>query len=201
MMTRNSAVVHLPFMALVALGACGHAAGTAPPVPLHKGYTAFDSKPVGQTAASPERPAAAPNKLVPAPPVEAPSPPLVRAPAQRYEPPMPLTIAESPQRSAPTRPPESTRFAVHGVDRSDVLYVRSAPGVKSPVIGEIAPDTSGIIGLAGQQQIGSSTWREIKYGNVRGWVNARFLVDGPDGPDADSTSTARPRAVVPHHRN
>jgi hypothetical protein len=165
-------------------------------VPLHKGYTAFDSAPTSPPAtpstalasppAVPARPALGVNKLVPVPPIqEAPLAPAPPARAQpRYEPPMPLTIAAAAPPPAPPAPrvrsSESPVFTVHGVDRSDVLYVRSAPGAASPVVGEIAPDTSGIVGMAGRQKIGPSTWREVRYGNVRGWVNARFLVEQRD---------------------
>lgn len=122
------------------------------------------------------------NKLLPVPPIQESPPAAPLAKVQpRYEPPMPLTIVEPVTPPAPrARPSENPVFTVHGVDRADVLYVRSAPGSQSPVVGEIAPDTSGILGMAGRQKIGPSTWREVRYGNVRGWVNARFLVEQRD---------------------
>jgi uncharacterized protein YraI len=55
--------------------------------------------------------------------------------------------------------------------------MRAGPSSNDAVVGTIPPDASGVISVGGRRQIGSSVWREVSYGGVRGWVNARFLVE------------------------
>ena len=64
------------------------------------------------------------------------------------------------------------RFAVWGVDPSDVLNVRAEPNAKSEVLGELPPNATGV-SLAGDKDVGS--WRKIECGKISGWVNGRFL--------------------------
>ena len=68
-------------------------------------------------------------------------------------------------------------FSVHRVDSSDVLHVRAEPNPQSTVVGDLAPDASGVVATGGEKQIGPSVWREITFGSIRGWVNGRFLID------------------------
>src|SRR5207247_11296736 len=67
------------------------------------------------------------------------------------------------------------RYSVHGVDNSDTLNMREKPDAKSTVIGELAPDATGIVDLGEERQVGPSSWRKVKCGKLRGWANARFL--------------------------
>ena len=91
----------------------------------------------------------------------------------------------APERSTPVpaappaAPPKSTgpRFVVHGVAPPDLLNMRAGPSSKDEVVGTIPPDASGVVSLGASRQIGPSVWREVSYGGVRGWVNARFLVE------------------------
>jgi uncharacterized protein YraI len=66
---------------------------------------------------------------------------------------------------------------VHGVAPPDVLNMRAGPSSKDVVVGTIPPDASGVIAVGARRQMGPSVWREVSYGGVRGWVNARFLVE------------------------
>lgn len=72
---------------------------------------------------------------------------------------------------------QGQRFVVRGVDQNDVLNVRSEPGPKSPLVGTIPPETKGVLTTGNRRQLGPSVWREVIYGDVRGWVNERFLVE------------------------
>lgn len=72
---------------------------------------------------------------------------------------------------------EGPHYAVRGVDPSDVLYMRAAPGSKSPVVGQIPPQARGVVGTGARQQVGPGVWHEVVYDGVQGWVNARFLVE------------------------
>jgi hypothetical protein len=80
------------------------------------------------------------------------------------------------------------RFAVHGVDPSDTLNVRSAPDAKSDVLGQLLPNTTGVVDLGEQQRVGPSTWRKVRCAALIGWVNERFL--DPQG-DSRGGSTAK----------
>jgi Bacterial SH3 domain len=183
-----------PFFACVGAAglasvACGHQSGTLPP-PTLKGYpssgasTTSAPAPAAQPPAAPPREQVVTAQLAPPPPLHAaaagerapprdqqvePLPPPTQAVyvKRQYEPPMPLAS-------------EGRRFFVRGVDRSDVLNIRAEPGAKSPVIGEIPPETTGIVSTGARRQVGPGIWREVTYRGVRGWVNERFLVEERD---------------------
>lgn len=70
--------------------------------------------------------------------------------------------------------PASQLRQVVEVAEDDVLNVRSGPGVDSPIIGMLAPDT--VVQTTGNEApVGSSQWAEIRTPNGFGWVNERFL--------------------------
>jgi hypothetical protein len=95
-------------------------------------------------------------------------------------PPAPDRPASIPSPPPPTpTPPKATgpRFVVHGVAAPDVLNMRAGPSSKDAVVGTIPPDASGVIAVGRRRQMGPSVWREVSYGGVHGWVNARFLVE------------------------
>ncbi|HEY8923209.1 MAG TPA: hypothetical protein VIU64_02440 [Polyangia bacterium] len=113
-------------------------------------------------------------------------PPALAALAAPGDPPSPRKAPPAP--SPPLGPANphagkaaGPRFAVHGVDASDVLNVRSGPSPKHDLVGTIPADARGIAAVGPRRQIGPSVWREVSYqgmgGWVRGWVNDRFLVE------------------------
>jgi hypothetical protein len=67
------------------------------------------------------------------------------------------------------------RLTVQGVAADDVLNVREAPDKASAVLGGLPPDATGVRGTANRRRVGASTWREVECGQLRGWVNERFL--------------------------
>ena len=67
------------------------------------------------------------------------------------------------------------RLAVQGVAADDVLNVREAPDKGAAVLGGLPPDATGVRGTSNRRRVGASTWREVECGNLRGWVNERFL--------------------------
>jgi hypothetical protein len=67
------------------------------------------------------------------------------------------------------------RFSVHGVDPDDTLNVRVAPDAKSDVLGQLLPNTTGVVAVGEEQKVGTSTWRKVRCGALVGWVNQRFL--------------------------
>jgi hypothetical protein len=151
----------------VALTACHdhthHAAkrkGPPPPV----GITVDDEPPP-----PPPPPAQA---EIPAPP------PRVVAPPPPPPPPRPRAIAKAsppPSLCGGSGHGNHERFAVQGVDSSDVLNVRAAPEAGSAILGDLPPDATGISVIAVKQRSGGSSWQKVECGKLRGWVNGKFL--------------------------
>jgi hypothetical protein len=67
------------------------------------------------------------------------------------------------------------RLSVQGVAADDVLNVREAPDKAAAVLGALPPDATGVRGTQNRRRVGASIWREVECGNLRGWVNERFL--------------------------
>jgi len=71
-------------------------------------------------------------------------------------------------------------FRVTGVKRSDVLNIRErvddqATISQKKILGQIPANSGGVYGSGATLRVGSSRWYEIRYKNVRGWVNGRYL--------------------------
>jgi hypothetical protein len=69
------------------------------------------------------------------------------------------------------------------VASSDTLNVRVSPDARSEVLGQLRPDTTGVVAVGDEQKIGTSIWRKVRCGALVGWVNQRFLdpLAGSDG--------------------
>ena len=52
------------------------------------------------------------------------------------------------------------------------LNVRSGPDSKSPVVGRLKSGTGGIFL---QKCAGDGLWCRIEFGNIRGWINMRYV--------------------------
>lgn len=61
-------------------------------------------------------------------------------------------------------------FRVVGVSKGDLLNVRSEPKASASVVGKIPADATAVVG-AGE----CKAWCRVRYGNVDGWVDRRFL--------------------------
>lgn len=69
-------------------------------------------------------------------------------------------------------------WAVSGVARNDLLNVRTAPGTKSAVIGQLANGDR--VRNLGCRMVAKSRWCRIGLGgdqSMTGWVNGRYLVE------------------------
>jgi hypothetical protein len=66
-------------------------------------------------------------------------------------------------------------FRIVNVASDDTLNVRSGPGVNNPVVGEIPPNGTGIEITGEPVVVDPSPWVPVRYGNLEGWVNLRFL--------------------------
>jgi len=135
-------------------------------------------------AAAPPPPAAAPAREltvessapVPMPPRRASRHLAAAAPAPT---PQPEPARPSADRPAGSRceggSAKGERLSVQGVAADDVLNVREAPDKAAAVLGALPPDATGVRGTPNRRRVGASTWREVECGNLRGWVNERFL--------------------------
>ena len=92
---------------------------------------------------------------------------------------------DAPPADAQTRRSEAT-FAVKGVPAGDVLNIRDQPG-GNQIVGQAPPDARGILALGPRAKSGGGTWAKIRFGDISGWVNVRFL--GPDTLQTASTKT------------
>jgi hypothetical protein len=112
---------------------------------------------------------------------ETPRPP----PRVEEPPPRPAPKPAKPEDASPCGPlGKGPHFAVHRVDPSDTLNVRVAPDPQSDVLGQLLPNTTGVVDLGRQQKVGPATWRKVRCGALIGWVNERFL-------DRQETATAK----------
>ena len=90
-------------------------------------------------------------------------------------------------------------FTVSGVSQTDVLNLRTAPGSASNVVAHIPPGGSAIVLTGKKNNLGRSTWVEVTWQGMTGWVNKRYL--SLSGGSANSTKVAVSRnvAVSNHH--
>lgn len=105
---------------------------------------------------------ATPPDLPEAVPTTAPSPTAV--PSATAVPPTP-TMSANPQAA----------FATIFVEPTDVLNVRSGPGVNFGIVGTVPPTATDVQITGSGQVVAGSTWVPVQRGAVSGWVNSRFL--------------------------
>lgn len=84
-------------------------------------------------------------------------------------------------------------FRVTGVRRSDVLNVRErvddqASISQKKVLGQIPANTTGVLGSGASIMVGSTRWYEVRFKDVRGWVNGRYLEPISSGLDDEFQS-------------
>ena len=68
-------------------------------------------------------------------------------------------------------------YAVFRVYQNDPLNIRSAPGLKTKVVGKVPFDGKEIHYLGEMRQIGQEVWAKIQFGDVIGWVNQNYLYE------------------------
>ncbi|VAW59385.1 hypothetical protein MNBD_GAMMA08-986 [hydrothermal vent metagenome] len=69
----------------------------------------------------------------------------------------------------------ASNYRVVDVHSNDSLNVRSNAAYKSDVVGALKYDAENIILTGEKIQKGKSLWVEIKYKDITGWVNSRYL--------------------------
>lgn len=142
------------------LTACGGAeAPTAVPTLALPTTPPVTNEPLPEPTAVPT---ATPPDLPEAVPTTAPSPTAV--PSATAVPPTP-TMSANPQAA----------FATIFVEPTDVLNVRSGPGVNFGIVGTVPPTATDVQITGSGQVVAGSTWVPVQRGAVSGWVNSRFL--------------------------
>lgn len=156
-----------PFLLLSAvllLAAC--TAGPAEPTPQLVIPTAIVT--VDEVAVQ-----ATPTSVPPAPPTFAPTTEPAAEPTAgptSLPEPQPTTDANLPADDEP-------QYQVAFVTDGDTLNIRSGPGVANDVVGELAPQASGVEIIGPGREVAGSTWVPIAAGSLTGWVNSRFLTE------------------------
>lgn len=117
----------------------------------------------------------------PAEPTAVPATPLSTSPTAT-PPDLPEAVPTDVVPSATAVPPTATTaastqaaFATIFVEPTDVLNVRSGPGVDFGIVGSIPPNATDVQITGSGQVVAGSTWVPVQRGAVTGWVNSRFL--------------------------
>jgi hypothetical protein len=94
---------------------------------------------------------------------------------EAWLPPLPSLVSEPAQQSQSRTTVSSTYRIVHLPRLWPILNVRSGPGTTWGVIAVLGPKERGITLGPWRELNGDTIWQEILSGDIRGWVNARYL--------------------------
>ncbi|WP_020396629.1 COG3650 family protein [Thiolinea disciformis] len=67
-------------------------------------------------------------------------------------------------------------YSVVNLGEESRLNVRVSPGTSSRVVTTIPKQSTGVVGTGKQTQVGQSTWVQVQWRGIQGWVNRRYLV-------------------------
>ncbi len=153
-------------MVLLLAGCGGAAEPTAVPT------LALSTSPPA-TAEQPPEPTAVPTVTPPATPEAVPTSTILPPTAVPIATAVPSTTAVPP--TPTTAASTEAAFATIFVEPTDVLNVRSGPGVDFGIVGTIPPNATDVQITGSGQLVAGSTWVPVQRGGVTGWVNSRFL--------------------------
>ncbi|WP_020560633.1 SH3 domain-containing protein [Thiofilum flexile] len=106
-----------------------------------------------------------------------------------------LLATAAPLSASTTQVDKQSRvYSVTRITPNDNLNVRSGPGVNYPVTAVLPFNGKGVIATGKQATQGSSTWKQVTWAGVEGWVNQRYLV-AESGTVA--ANTHKPQASAP----
>ena len=90
---------------------------------------------------------------------------------------VPTTQPSDPEVTQPPTqdPNQPGQWIVTGVDASEGLNVRAAPGTDSEVIGQFAPFFRDVMATGETQNVGDVLWQEVEFDTRTGWVSSEFL--------------------------
>ena len=72
-------------------------------------------------------------------------------------------------------PVAGDELAVVGVAHDDILNVRTAPGIDSEIVAELAPTATGLIATGRARSLPESIWFEVEVEGLTGWVSSSFV--------------------------
>ena len=123
------------------------------------------------TAESPSPTQLSPSAQPPSPTGTQPLPP-----SPTFLPPTDNTIS-TPIPATLTLPPKSS-YALILVRQGDMLNVRERPGIGSPIVDQLGPQTTGVVLTGKQARINDQMWVEIlRSKGGEGWVNSTYLTE------------------------
>jgi hypothetical protein len=85
---------------------------------------------------------------------------------------------------------------VSGVDENDVLNIRQRPAARSKKVGSIPHDGTAIEKVSEQYSSTASAWFKVKYKEVTGWVNSKYLECRFSPQEAESVIADRAAQVL-----
>ena len=74
-------------------------------------------------------------------------------------------------------------YGVFRVRSDDVLKGRAAPGTKSPEVGSLPHNASGVKVTGAGKNAGREVWVPVKYQDLTGWVNQSYLYEEIETPE------------------
>ncbi|MBK8902351.1 MAG: SH3 domain-containing protein [Anaerolineaceae bacterium] len=149
------------------LTGCG---GAAEPTPVPT--LALPTSPPATTEPPPE-PTAVPTVTPPAAPEAVPTSTVPSPTAVPSATAVPGATAVPPTATISANDPAD--YATIFVEPTDVLNVRSGPGVSFGIVGTIPPTATDVQITGNGHVVAGSTWVPVQRGAVSGWVNSRFL--------------------------
>ena len=84
-------------------------------------------------------------------------------------------------------------FSVTRVAQWDKLNVREEPGVSSEVIGKIPANGKDVVILGDKETVGGSTWVNVAWGPLKGWVSERYLTPSYLAKDGKADKADKPK--------
>jgi len=70
-------------------------------------------------------------------------------------------------------------YSVIGVEAGKTLNLRSAPGVKNPVVAKIPANGQGVVATGEEKVIGKTTWAKVYWSKQSGWISKTYLTENP----------------------
>lgn len=83
-------------------------------------------------------------------------------------------------------PYEDAELAVVGVDREDVLNLRTGPGTNFAVLEELAPTDTGLVATGHNRLVDDAIWVELTVDGQTGWVNGQYVLQPGEVNDVTS---------------
>lgn len=105
------------------------------------------------------------------------------------------TIALCISAAAINQATAAERYTVSGVESWDTLNIRSEPSARSTIIGEIPSNGKNVNSTGVERQNGRTTWVQVRWNGVSGWVSKRYLAVDYSTPAAAPAPAPAPSYI------